>query len=150
GVGLVEEFEAIQALLEEWGYVEGWALTPRGTRLRFIYNELDLLLTEATERGLIWDLDERELAAFCSTFVYEPRRDDTAIAAWPTARLGERWEQLQQLWGELTDAEQRHRLPLSRRPEPGVARAVYEWAAGSEFDDLSDRSMAPGDFVRIS
>src|SRR5690606_11616606 len=34
GVGLVEEFEAIQALLAEWGYVEGWALTPRGTRLR--------------------------------------------------------------------------------------------------------------------
>ncbi|HEX2155176.1 MAG TPA: DEAD/DEAH box helicase [Acidimicrobiia bacterium] len=150
GVGLVNEFDSIRRLLGDWGYLEGWSLTPRGRRLRFIYNELDLLLTEASERGLFWGLDARELAAFASTFVYEPRREEGGTPAWPTALLAERWEDLEALWLELTDAERSLHLPLSRRPEGGIARAVHEWAAGTEFEDLSDRSMAPGDFVRVS
>jgi ATP-dependent RNA helicase HelY len=150
GVGLVEEFEAIQTLLEYWDYLDGWKLTPRGSRLRFIYNELDLLLTEAAERGLLWDLDQHELASFCSTFVYEPRREESGVPAWPTVRLAERWEELRALWEELTKAERSLRLPLSRSPEAGVARAVYEWSRGAEFEDLPERSMAPGDFVRVS
>ncbi|MFP3913555.1 MAG: DEAD/DEAH box helicase [Actinomycetota bacterium] len=150
GVGLVAEFQAIRDLLDEWEYLDGWRLTPRGERLRFIYNELDLLLTEASERGLLWGLDLRELAAFCSTFVYEPRREEGGVPVWPTAELAQRWERLEELWDELTATERRHRLPLSRKPEGGVARAVYEWADGTEFEDLSDRPMAPGDFVRIS
>lgn len=150
GVGLVEEFEAIQTLLEDWDYLDGWDLTPRGNRLRFIYNELDLLLTEAAERGLLWELDHHELAAFCSTFVYEPRREESGTPVWPTALLAERWEDLQVLWDELTKAERALRLPLSRAPEAGVARAVYEWSRGTEFEDLPERSMAPGDFVRVS
>lgn len=27
---------------------------------------------------------------------------------------------------------------------------AYEWASGTEFDDLTTRGMAPGDFVRVS
>ncbi len=150
GFGLVEEFDAIRSLLTEWGYLDGWDLTPRGVRLRFIYNELDLLLTEASERGLLLGFDQRELAAFCSTFVYEPRREESGVPAWPTAVLADRWDDLDALWDELVEAERRHRLPLSRRPDPGVARAVYEWAAGREFEDLTDRAMAPGDFVRVA
>src|SRR5690606_20289681 len=94
GTGLVEEFRAILDLLEEWDYLDGWSLTPRGRRLRFIYNELDLLLTESAERGLLWGLEPAELAAFCSTFVYEPRREEGGTPVWPTARLAERWEAL--------------------------------------------------------
>jgi ATP-dependent RNA helicase HelY len=150
GVGLVEEFDAIRSLLEDWDYLDGWELTPRGTRLRFIYNELDLLLTETAERGMLWELDHRELAAFCSTFVYEPRREEGGVPAWPTARLSESWDRLEELWDELTAAERSLRLPLTRKPEAGIARAVYEWSAGTEFEDLPDRGMAPGDFVRVS
>ena len=150
GVGLVEEFGAIRALLEEWAYLDDWQLTPRGERLRFIYNELDLLLAEATERGLLWDLDHLELAALASTFVYEPRREEGAAPAWPTAELATRWDDLERLWAELVDAERRHRLPLTRRPDPGVAMAVYEWAGGADFEALTGTSMAPGDFVRVS
>jgi ATP-dependent RNA helicase HelY len=150
GHGLVGEFEAIRTLLAHWDYLSEWKLTPRGERLRFIYNELDLLLCEATERGLLWGMDARELAAFCSTFVYEPRREESGVPAWPTALLAERWEALEDLWKELVDAERELRLPLTRHPDPGVARAVYDWAAGAEFEDLPDRSMAPGDFVRVT
>lgn len=69
---------------------------------------------------------------------------------WPTARLADRWEEVIEVWEELTKAERALRLPAGRAPEAGVARAVYEWASGSEFEDLPDRSMAPGDFVRVS
>lgn len=150
GHGLVGEFEAIRHLLSNWDYLSDWKLTPRGERLRFIYNELDLLLTEATERGLLWGMDAREFAAFCSTFVYEPRREESGVPAWPTALLAERWEALEELWKELVDAERGMRLRLTRHPDPGVARAVYEWASGAEFEDLPDRAMAPGDFVRVT
>ncbi|MFS8495150.1 MAG: DEAD/DEAH box helicase [Actinomycetes bacterium] len=150
GHGLVGEFEAIRRLLSDWDYLDGWRLTPRGQRLRFIYNELDLLLCEAAERGLLWGLEAEELAAFCSTFVYEPRREESGVPAWPTAQLAERWAALEDLWEELVDAERKLRLRLTRRPDPGIARAVYEWASGAEFEDLPDRSMAPGDFVRVA
>ncbi len=150
GAGLVEQFWLIHDLLRQWDYVDGWSLTPRGERLRFIYNELDLLLTEAIERGLLWDLGAAELAGLCSTFVYEPRREAGGEPAWPTARLAERWAELVELWKELSGAESRRKLPLSRRPESGVVRAVYEWASGTELEDLPDRLMAPGDFVRVS
>ncbi|MGH8911964.1 MAG: hypothetical protein ACRDVD_05575, partial [Acidimicrobiia bacterium] len=150
GVGLVAQFDAIRAILEQWNYLQGWELTPRGTRLRFIYNELDLLLTEATERGLLWELDAAELAAFASTFVYEPRREESGTPAWPTAELATRWEVLASLWEELVDLEQHHRLPLSRKPDHGVVMVVYQWASGVEFEDLGDRVMAPGDFVRVT
>ena len=72
------------------------------------------------------------------------------MPAWPTALLAERWEALEELWKELVDAERGMRLRLTRHPDPGVARAVYEWASGAEFEDLPDRAMAPGDFVRVT
>ncbi len=150
GTGLVEQFWLIHGLLGEWDYVDGWHLTPRGERLRFIYNELDLLLTESIERGFLWDLDAAELAGFCSTFVYQPRREAGGEPVWPTARLAERWVDVVELWEELSAGESRRRLPVSRRPENGVVRAVYEWASGTELEDLPDRLMAPGDFVRVS
>ncbi len=150
GLGLVGEFESIRSLLDRWGYVEGWALTDTGQRLRFIYNELDLLVAEVCERHLLGGLDALELAALCSTFVYEPRREEPSVPAWPTAVLGERWEHVEATWEELVTAEREHSLPPTRAPDPGVASAVYEWADGVELEKLSDGAMSPGDFVRMS
>lgn len=150
GRGLAAEFEAIRGLLTDWGYLAGWGLTPRGDRLRFVYNEMDLLLTETYERGILEDLDEAELAALCASFVYEPRRDSSPPPQWPTMRLSERWEGIEKLWSELTALEADHNLPPTRRPEPGLAVAMYRWARGADFEEVEDRLMAPGDFVRVS
>jgi ATP-dependent RNA helicase HelY len=150
GAGLVEDFEAIEALLAEYGYLDGWQLTPRGQRLRFIYNELDLLVAEAIERGLMWALTTEELAAFASCFVYEPRTNERTVPVWPTARLATRWDELDKLWEELVGRERAVRLPLTRRPDPGFAGLAYDWAAGNDLDDLGGLSLAPGDFVRVS
>lgn len=150
GFGLVEEFVAIQRLLTRLDYLDEWSLTSRGARLRRVYNEVDLLVTETLERGLLYGLDLPELVAITSVFVYEPRSDNVSPPDWATDRLQERWEGIEGLWKELNALENEHRLSPMRRPDPGFGRVAYEWANGASFDDLTARSMAPGDFVRVS
>ena len=150
GHGLVEEFAAIRDLLGELDYLNGWALTPRGQRLRAIYNESDLLLAEAIENGLFYGLEPAELASIISVFVYEPRSDTASVAEFPTGLLGERWEKLDELWKGLVEKERRLRLTPTRRPDPGFGILAHTWASGTDFDDLPTRGMAPGDFVRVS
>ena len=150
GFGLVEEFMAIQRLLTRLDYLHDWELTPRGTRLRRVYNEVDLLVTEAVERGLLYGLEMPELVALATVFVYEPRSDQVSAPDWPTEDLKQRWEGVESLWEELNRLEAEHGLSPMRRPDPGFGRVAYEWAAGASFDDLTSRSMAPGDFVRVS
>jgi ATP-dependent RNA helicase HelY len=146
----VEEFHAIRSLLEELGYLSGWMLKPRGERLRRIYNETDLLLTEAVERGYLMELEPAELAALASVFVYEPRNDTPSVGEWPTEKLEERWVGIDQLWSDLTALESRHRLSPTRRPDPGFALMAHRWASGDGFDELPAAGLAPGDFVRVS
>jgi ATP-dependent RNA helicase HelY len=150
GHGLVEEFGAIRGLLDDLDYVDGWALTPRGQRLRGIYNESDLLLAEALEQGVFHGLDPTELAALTSVFVYEPRTDTASVAEWPTALLAERWDDLELIWKDLGERERSVRLPQTRRPDPGFGQLAHDWASGVDFDDLPTKGMAPGDFVRVS
>lgn len=149
GTGLVEEFHRIEALLEAWGYLSGWALTDRGRRLRFVYNELDLLLSECAERGLLSDLTPEELASLVSVFVYEPRREAPAASEPPTGRWAARWEAIESVWQELSTEEAARRLPLTRRPEPGFAPLAFEWASGSTLEELDTAPLAAGDFVRV-
>ncbi len=150
GHGLVEEFGAIRGLLSELDYVRGWSLTPRGQRLRRLYNESDLLLAEAIEYGALYGLDPAEVAALLSVFVYEPRSDQASPADWPTDELAERWAMVEGLWEELNRRERAARLTPTRRPDPGFAATAYQWATGVEFEALSVGGMAPGDFVRVS
>ena len=150
GYGLVEEFTAIRDLLEELEYIADWSLKPRGERLRRIYNETDLLLTETVEQGVFYGLEPVEMAALASVFVYEPRSDQASPAEWPTEALNDRWQQIEHLWEDLVSRERAHRLSPTRRPDPGFGMLAYEWASGIAFDDLSSRGMAPGDFVRVS
>lgn len=150
GWGLVEEFRAIEGLLRDWGYLDDWSLTARGRRLRFVYNELDLLLTECLERGIFWGLEPAELASLASCFVFEPRTDQPSQQSWPSARLAERWEAVDGLWKELEAEERAARIHQTRRPDPGFADLAYRWANDLELEDLPERAgIAPGDFVRV-
>lgn len=145
---LVRELEATLALLESWGYTDGWALTARGRRLRTIYSELDLLLAESAEMGLLDGLASPDFVALASLFVYEPRRDSGA-GAWPSAAAEERGIEIQALWGRLAADERAARLGETRPPEPGFAATAAGWASGATLEDLfEDDQMAAGDFVR--
>jgi ATP-dependent RNA helicase HelY len=150
GHTLIEEFTAIHELLEQLGYAAGWALTPRGERLRKLYNEADLLLAEAIEHGVFYGLEPAELAALLSVFVYEPRSDQASSPEWRDEVLGRGWEHIEELWGDLNAAERTARLAPTRRPDPGFGHLAFLWASGAEFDELPTKGMAPGDFVRVS
>ncbi|MDH3518359.1 MAG: RNA helicase, partial [Acidimicrobiia bacterium] len=150
GIGLVEDFDSIRSILDDWEYLDGWSLTARGQRLRFVYNEMDLLLTEATERGYFWSLDPRELAAVASFFVYEPRTDRPAEPRWPSPVVEERYRLITELWEELVVTERHRQLPMTRRPEAGFAASAHAWASNRDLEDLPSSEFAPGDFVRVS
>jgi ATP-dependent RNA helicase HelY len=150
GRTLIEEFTAIHELLERLGYASGWGLTPRGERLRKIYNESDLLLAEAIEHGVFYGVEPAQLAAMLSVFVYEPRTDQPSSPEWRDEVMSRGWEHIDDLWGELNVAERGARLAPTRRPDPGFGHLAYLWASGAEFDELPTKGMAPGDFVRVS
>ncbi|MEX1038337.1 MAG: DEAD/DEAH box helicase [Acidimicrobiia bacterium] len=150
GFGLVEEFHSIIELLEDMRYATGWELTPRGERLRGVYNESDLLLTECLEQGVFYALNPNELASLLSTFVYEPRSDQASPADFPTAEIAGRWARIEDIWIDLVGRERQYRLTPTRKPDPGFAHQAFNWVAGEGFESISTGSMAPGDFVRVS
>ncbi len=146
---LVGRFRAILGLLDEWGYTDGWSLTAKGRRLRFIYNELDLVVAEAAHRGLFAHLDAAGLAGIMTLFVYEPRRDDVA-GDLPGPVIAAAVDQILTLGDELAIAEDGRRLAPTRPPNDGYVRRIHDWAAGATLDDLFDDEAAAGDFVRIA
>ena len=169
---LTEALARRLAVLEELGYVDGWSLTDRGSVLRGVYHESDLLVAEALCGGLLDDLEPSLIAAVLSGFVFEPRRARRAghgpHAA--VARPRSAKDRLGQKRRELLDARARalglvatrqlglehiHLVPHTRLPELGAGAAVAAWARGAPLGDAlavvarDAGEVAPGDFVRV-
>lgn len=148
--GLQGRFASVKGLMEEWGYLSGWSVTPAGQRLRLVYNESDLLITQSVRRGLFDDLSPEETAALGSVFVYDPRNTSPPSAPWPTAPLANRWTTLVELTEELNRAESERRIEPTRFPEPGCAGDMYRWARGASLSQMVESGLTPGDFVRTA
>jgi ATP-dependent RNA helicase HelY len=144
---LVAHFRSVLSMLESWEYVAGWSLTDRGERLRFVYNELDLVIAEVVHRGLLDGLRPADLAGLASLFTYEARSADQP-GDWPSPLTSERGERIAEVAAELAAAEAGRKLPVTRPPDPGFVEAAFYWASGVELDDLFDDDFAAGDFVR--
>jgi ATP-dependent RNA helicase HelY len=148
GDDLVARFTATLSVLERRKYVHGWNLTERGERLRFVYNELDLLLTESIDRGVLDDLEASELAAVVSVFTYEERPRD-AMSRSPSDGVVERAGIVTELWEALVGLEGEQGVPETRPPDPGFAGTVEAWAFGMDLEELfGDDDFGAGDFVR--
>jgi ATP-dependent RNA helicase HelY len=147
GPAVLGRFRSTTAVLEEFGYVSGWNLTRKGSQLRSLYNELDLVLADCLEAGLFSDLLPAQVAGLASAFTYEPRRADTPTT-WPPELAGT-GEMAQKIWQRISAAERRHGLEPTRAPDPGFAAVVSAWAAGATLSDLfDDEDPGIGDFVR--
>ncbi len=154
-------FNRICDLLVELGYLalgsgdgdgdgEMVRTTAAGERLRRLYTERDLLAAECLSRGIWTALDVPSLAAVVSCLVHEPRREgpDPSVRM-PNADVITAHDRMVDIWSELEDREQRHRLQLTAYPDPGMAWMMHRWAAGQRLDVvLRDSDMAAGDFVR--
>jgi len=148
---LARQFDRVLRVLEAWGYVSGWALTPAGERLARLYHECDLLVAEALGRGLLDDLDPPSVAALVSVFTYESRGPGgvEAVRSLPSRRVGERWLAIEQLATSLGRVEADAGLPVTRAPDPGFAALAHGWASGRELGQLiAEEEMSGGDFVR--
>lgn len=133
------------------GYVSDWALTPKGETLTGIYNESDLLVVETIEQGLLHDLEPAELAAICSTLVFETRGPEGPPPPdMPTPNCQRVWKQLMRLWRQIRAEEEGRRLDLTREPDPGFARKAYDWTRGEPLEKVLGEDDAPGDFVRAT
>ena len=148
--GLQRRFDAIVAVLGDWGYLDGWDLTAKGAMLRRIFHERDLLVAEALAAGLLDGLGPDDLAALMSTLTYERRSSHPPAAPWfPNEEVRRRFESLLVVHGRLAALERTSDLPETAEPDPGFAAAAHGWAAGLDIADvLTDREFAPGDFVR--
>ena len=146
GGGLVRRLDALVTVLGEHGYTSGWSLTDKGQRLRRLYNELDLVLSEALDAGLFLDLDGPSTAAVASAFTYEARRE-TSAAEWPRG-LGAVGDRLEEAWTAISTRERALGIPPSRAPDPGFAEPIRTWASGALLGDVIGTEISVGDFVR--
>ncbi len=147
---LVAGFRALLTLLQELGYLSGWKLTPKGETLRVIYNELDLLVTEAAASGHLAGLSAAELAGIATMFVYEPRRDDLP-GGMPSRASDDAAEAVFELSNSIAQREDAHKIEMMRPPNDGYVERMHDWASGASLDDLfDDDDGAAGDFVRIA
>jgi ATP-dependent RNA helicase HelY len=147
---LARRFELVLEILEHLDYVKNWTLTNKGDVLRAVYNESDLLVVEALERGLFDGLDAPELAAVCSTLVFEPRGPETGITYdLPTRASRTVWHELTRLWRQIKKEEELRGLDLTREPDPGFAARVHRWASGAPLEDVLGEDDPAGDFVRV-
>jgi ATP-dependent RNA helicase HelY len=150
---LARQFDRVLRVIESWGYVDGWELTPAGHLLARLYSECDLLLAEALRVGLLDGLDAPELAAVLSCFTYEHRGpEDRALPSvrWPTSRVAKRSREIERLWRDLSANEDDAGLPETKAPDPGLVAALYAWADGDTLTDVLDEDddLTGGDFVR--
>jgi ATP-dependent RNA helicase HelY len=148
---LARRFERVLEVLEQLGYVRDWVLTPKGEALAHVYNEADLLVVEALERGVFDSLDASGLAAALSAVVYEPRGPEPeAASSMPTAATHRVWTRLIDLWEAIRGEEEARDLDLTREPDAGFAERAYLWASGASLEDVLEPGDAPGDFVRAT
>ena len=148
-VSLAAQLDRRLAVLEERGFTHGWRITEAGRTLAAIYHESDLLVTEALRDGVFDGLDAPALAGVASALTFEARRTGDVDVEPRQRAVVERLARLDALTAGLRADERRIGLRRTRRPDPGLARAVVAWAKGATLDSvLREAEVAPGDFVR--
>jgi ATP-dependent RNA helicase HelY len=143
-------FDRVCDLLSERGYLAGDTVTPDGQRLRRIYSEADLLVSECLRGGIWSDLDVPGLTACVSAIVYESRRDERGLSPRvPKGAPQQALDEMVRIWSALDDQEREHRLDVTPEPDLGLAWAIHRWASGQPLEAvLRDADLAAGDFVR--
>ena len=126
---LARQFDRVLRVLESWGYVDGWSLTPAGERLARLYTETDLLVAEAIGEGLLDGLRvARARGAGVVLHLRAPRARrqvaDAAAALADRRRSRSAARAIDRLARDLNANEDDAGLPETRAPDPGLHRAT--------------------------
>ena len=150
---LARQFDRVCEVLSDLGYLQGsgdnLSVTPVGHSLARIYNDNDLLVTQALRTGL-WDgLTGPELAAVASALVFQGRTDEPRTPEIPTRNVARALRDQARLLAELKDLEHTYKVAYLGDVDSGFAQAAYSWVLGRALPQvLAEADMAPGDFVR--
>jgi ATP-dependent RNA helicase HelY len=152
---IAKTFDRVCDVLAAYGYLQTSdaghvTISADGQRLRRIYGEKDLLISQSIRQGAIKDLDGAELAALASTMVYQAKRDDRGLRPkMPSVSLETSVDIVVREWSALEDVEDKNKLPLTAEPELGLVWPIFKWAKGRHLQEvLSGTDLAAGDFVR--
>ncbi len=150
-LSLVTQLDRRLSVLDALGYVDGWSLTGAGRLLVGISHECDLLVAESLRRGVLAGLEPAQLAAAASALVYEERHEHGGELGRVPRPVAAAVAGLDELAGVVRGQERGARLPRTRRPNGGLARATLSWASGRPLSTaLGEADVAPGDFVRTA
>lgn len=152
---IAKTFDRVCGVLTSYGYLETsdtgvLNISPDGQRLRRIYGEKDLLISQSLRMGAFNDLDAAEIAALASVLVYQAKREDRGLRPkMPSISLESAVDTVVREWSALEDVEEANKLPLTGEPELGLVWPIFKWAKGRHLQDvLSGTDLAAGDFVR--
>ncbi|MFE4836381.1 DEAD/DEAH box helicase [Arthrobacter sp. NPDC056691] len=152
---IAKTFDRVCDVLSAYGYLESTEdgqhrISTDGQRLRRIYGEKDLLISQALRQGAFDDLDAVEVASFASVLVYQAKREDRGLRPrMPSVSLETAVDIVVREWSALEDVEEQNKLPLTGEPELGLVWPMYKWARGRHLQEvLSGSDLAAGDFVR--
>jgi ATP-dependent RNA helicase HelY len=152
---IAKTFDRVCGVLAGYGYLETsdtgvLSISADGQRLRRIYGEKDLLISQSLRMGAFNDLDAAEIAALASALVYQAKREDRGLRPkMPSISLESAIDTVIREWSALEDVEEASKLPLTGEPELGLVWPMFKWAKGRHLQEvLSGTDLAAGDFVR--
>ncbi|MCU1548966.1 MAG: box helicase [Arthrobacter sp.] len=152
---IAKTFDRVCGLLTSYGYLETseagvLSISTDGQRLRRIYGEKDLLISQSLRMGAFNDLDAAEVAALASVLVYQAKREDRGLRPrMPSVSLETAVDTVVHEWSALEDVEEASKLPLTGEPELGLVWPIFKWAKGKHLQEvLSGTDLGAGDFVR--
>ena len=147
---LSDVFDRVLQVLEEWGHLDGWALSDKGENLVRIFHECDLLIAEVMADGLLDGLDPPTMAGVVSSFIYKHRNSAPEIAEWfPSRDVADRCAAICEIGVELNRSERVHGLPLTRQPDSTFFALAHAWSSGEDLEEvLGEDEITGGDFVR--
>lgn len=151
---IARQFDRVTNVLQRLDYVtkvdESLVIDGWGHDLKQVFGERDLLVVECLRRKIWNQLEAPALAALVASLVYEPRREEEGFNhPMPRGAFREAFEATRDVWAELDELEETHKLPQSESPRATVSLATYEWAQGMPLERVLDRAeMSAGDFVR--
>ena len=149
-VSLSAQLDRRLAVLEERGFIDGWRMTEAGHALASIYHESDLLVTEALRDGAVRRAGPGPAGrGGLRLHLRGPPGRGRRPRAPPDAWWWTGWPGSAAWPPSSGPTSAGSGLRRTRRPDPGLARAVIAWAKGATLDSvLRETDMAPGDFVR--
>lgn len=138
------EYDEKLKLLEQFGYIKGGELLPRGETCSKIHVQ-ELLVTEMIYEGLFHELDEDRLNAFMCGIVFE---DDRPMKSNFNHHFD--YSKISEIIKNVSKKESKLGIEPSATFIESACPIMYEWSRGCSLENItSNTELLEGDFVAL-